>query len=400
MNMHVVRLKDLCSLITKGTTPTSIGFDFADTGIGFLRVQNVSGGSVNFQRETLFINEKVHQELRRSQIKRGDILLSIAGTIGRTGIVPADAPPLNCNQALAILRTQDKVFRPYLRHWLESAEAQSQMRGATVTGTIQNLSLAQVGGLQVPLPPLPEQRRIAAILDQADALRAKRRETLARLDILEDALFLEFQHATRTESHEILLSGLSERTRGSFVNGPFGSDLLTSELQDDGVPVVYIRDIRNGQYQRVSTSCVSDSKARDLAVCAVKPGDVLVAKVGDPPGIAAVYPEGEPAAVVTQDVIRLRPNLDVAMPEFIKAYLNSPIGRWKIAGITVQATRARVSLGDFKKLTIEVPPIPLQVQFVEFVGGVKRLKRLQEAALAELDSLFSSLQHRAFRGEL
>lgn len=162
MNTSVVRLKDLCSLITKGTTPTSIGFDFSDDGIGFLRVQNVIGGSINFQYGTLFIEESVHQELRRSQILPGDILLSIAGTIGRTGVVPAYAPALNCNQALAIIRPEDKVFRPFLRHWLESANAQSQMRGATVTGTIQNLSLAQVGGLLVPLPPLSEQRRIAA----------------------------------------------------------------------------------------------------------------------------------------------------------------------------------------------------------------------------------------------
>src|SRR5207245_857349 len=112
-----------------------------------------------------------HRTLERSQIRPGDVLVSIAGTIGRTGVVPDSAPPLNCNQALAIIRTNGEVFRPFLRHWLESVGAQAQMRGATVTGTISNLSLTQVGNLKVPLPPLPEQRRIAEVLDRAEALQ-------------------------------------------------------------------------------------------------------------------------------------------------------------------------------------------------------------------------------------
>ena len=191
MNASSVCLRDLCEVITKGTTPTSIGFDFADKGVGFLRVQNIMGGLVNYEQGTLFIDGQVHESLKRSQIVPGDVLVSIAGTIGRTGIVPSYAPPLNCNQAVAIIRPKDMVFRPFLRHWLESAEAQSQMRGATVTGTIQNLSLSQLGGLRLPLPPIEEQHRIAAILDQADALRVKRREALAQLEILTSSVFID-----------------------------------------------------------------------------------------------------------------------------------------------------------------------------------------------------------------
>jgi type I restriction enzyme S subunit len=184
------------------------------------------------------------------------------------------------------------------------------------------------------------------------------------------------------------------------VNGPFGSDLLTSELQEEGVPVIYIRDIRDGEYTRVSKSCVTERKARDLAVCSVRSGDVLVAKVGDPPGIAAVYPEGEPIRVVTQDVIRIRVSPDIATPQFVVGYLNSSIGMWKVAGITIEATRARFSLKDFKAMKLELPPIPLQREFTRRVGAVEKLKTVHRVALAELDALFASLQHRAFKGEL
>src|SRR5204862_4189797 len=117
---QIALLADHCDLITKGTTPTTLGFDFTDSGVPFLRVQNIEGGSVNYERDTLFIDERTHQALERSQIRPGDVLVSIAGTIGRAGVVPQNAPPLNCNQAIAIVRTDGSVFRPFLRHWLES----------------------------------------------------------------------------------------------------------------------------------------------------------------------------------------------------------------------------------------------------------------------------------------
>ena len=191
MNVVRTRLLNLCKVITKGTTPTSIGYSFSDSGIGFLRVQNINGGKVNYDQQTLFIDELTHKALSRSQIVGGDILVSIAGTIGRAGIVPDNAPPLNCNQAVAIVRTNEDIFRPYLRHWLESNDAQSQIIGATVTGTISNLSLTQIGNLQIPLPPLEEQKRIAEILDQAEELRTKRRNAIAQLDTLTQSIFLE-----------------------------------------------------------------------------------------------------------------------------------------------------------------------------------------------------------------
>jgi type I restriction enzyme S subunit len=102
------------------------------------------------------------------------------------------------------------------------------------------------------------------------------------------------------------LSRAAAPQRHSFTNGPFGSDLLTSELTEEGVPVIYIRDISRKGYERASESCVSPEKAEQIDFCRVDPGDVVIAKVGDPPGMAAIYPIEEPAGIVTQDVIRIR----------------------------------------------------------------------------------------------
>ncbi|MBL4742889.1 MAG: restriction endonuclease subunit S, partial [Idiomarina sp.] len=104
----------------------------------------------------------------------------------------------------------------------------------------------------------------------------------------------------------VALQSFSSPKKNSFVNGPFGSDLLSSELVDEGMPVIYIRDIKGGRYQRKSTVCVTSEKYNFLPACQVEFGDVLVSKVGDPPCEAAFYDVSEPG-IVTQDVIRIRP---------------------------------------------------------------------------------------------
>jgi type I restriction enzyme, S subunit len=285
----------------------------------------------------------------------------------------------------------------FLRQQRIRRDGERKMTGSAGQRRVPEHFLA---ALEIPLPPLAEQQRIAEVLDRAEALRAKRRAALAELDILTQAIFLDMYKRTLSKSQPLPLVQIAEATRGSFVNGPFGSDLLTSELQDSGVPVIYIRDIRNGEYQRVSKSYVSEVKARDLAVCSVHPGNVLIAKVGDPPGISAIYPEDEPLGVVTQDVIRIRVSRKIALPEFVVGYLNSSIGKWKIAGITIEATRARFSLGDFKAMVIEIPPIEDQQTYAKQIQALERLKKTHRNSLAELDALFAALQHRAFRGEL
>jgi type I restriction enzyme S subunit len=168
---------------------------------------------------------------------------------------------------------------------------------------------------------------------------------------------------------KIKLSNVAESNRGSFVNGPFGSDLLAEELMDEGVPVVYIRDIKRTGYARKSTVCVTENKAASLDVCKVQSGDVIISKVGDPPGDACVYPEFEPNAIITQDVIRIRVDRDVAVPQFLTMLLNSDFGQMVVNDISVEGTRKRVSLGDFKATRFVLPPLDEQYEIVKGVNS-------------------------------
>lgn len=167
--------------------------------------------------------------------------------------------------------------------------------------------------------------------------------------------------------HNFKLGAVAEQNRGSFVNGPFGSDLLSNELTQEGVPVIYIRDVKPSGYYRKSTECVTPQKAKQLNVCKVEPGDVLVAKVGSPPGDACIYPNSEPEAIITQDVVRIRVNKQLCDAYYLSCLLNSTYGKAIVDDISVESTRKRFGLGDYKQLKIPLPPLDEQIKLASLI---------------------------------
>lgn len=182
-----VQLADVASLITKGTTPTTLGFPFVDTGVPFLRVQNLVRSRVNLE-DSLFISEQTHHVLERSKVRPADVLISIAGTIGRTAIVADNMPEMNCNQAVALVRSGEELEPIFLLHWLGSRGAQTQIRAGQVTGTISNISLGLLRGLKINLPPLARQREFAARVRSIDAIKEAHGAALRHADALFQSL--------------------------------------------------------------------------------------------------------------------------------------------------------------------------------------------------------------------
>ncbi|NOG32812.1 restriction endonuclease subunit S [Halomonas sp. TBZ9] len=166
---QIERLARLSYQITKGTTPTSIGLSFAEKGVNFVKVESLHDGRIN-HAHVQFISEDTHQALQRSQLETGDILFSIAGTIGKTAIVQDKDTPANTNQALAIIKGTSQVFTErFLKLQLDSfvsAKAKNKARG----GAMNNISLGDLSNLLVIVPPLEEQHRIVQKVDELMAL--------------------------------------------------------------------------------------------------------------------------------------------------------------------------------------------------------------------------------------
>ena len=156
------RLGDLCELITKGTTPTSVGFNFTDSGINFVKIESITGNGRFIQDKFAHISKECHNSLSRSQLQEGDVLFSIAGALGRTAVVTKEILPANTNQALAILRLKDdnKVLPQFFEYLLltDMATAQSAQNKTGVAQ--QNISLGQLGDYVLPIPSLEIQREL------------------------------------------------------------------------------------------------------------------------------------------------------------------------------------------------------------------------------------------------
>ena len=187
-SVSVVRLSDHAIAITKGTTPTSVGFDFADAGVPFVRVQDLQGGTVRAATIALCISEATNKALSRSILKPRDVLISIAGTIGKVAIIPEEAPEMNCNQAVALIRTSPALAPDYLAAWLNTQNAQQQIGGSRVTGTISNLSLTSIRNLMLPLPDQLTQQRFADRTLEVQRLIEKAERSATALDVLFESL--------------------------------------------------------------------------------------------------------------------------------------------------------------------------------------------------------------------
>ncbi|AUJ63881.1 hypothetical protein B9057_05955 [Aestuarium zhoushanense] len=164
------RVGDSASLITKGTTPTSIGHAFTESGVRFVKVESLLENGRIDQSRTASVSELTHRVLRRSQLREGDILVSIAGAIGRVGIVSQSDLPANTNQALAIIRVNDgeRVDQSFLKFALSSEAVQNHWAEISVQGAQPNISLIDVRSLEFQCPSLLEQKAIASVLTDMD----------------------------------------------------------------------------------------------------------------------------------------------------------------------------------------------------------------------------------------
>lgn len=162
----IEKISSISSLITKGTTPTSIGCQFTKSGINFIKVESLAANGDFIPNKFAHIDEDCHKKLARSQLEKNDILFSIAGAIGRIAIVKEELLPANTNQALALIRISNEIrLSPqFLFHVLSSESIQKYAIDSTSQLAQANLSLGDLGCIEIPIPSLEEQVKITDFL--------------------------------------------------------------------------------------------------------------------------------------------------------------------------------------------------------------------------------------------
>ena len=306
-----------------------------------------------------------------------------------------------CSTDILPIRPKATLDRRYLWHFLRTPVMVAMANSSAVGINLPRLSPSALASFSIPLPSVDEQQRIAAVLDAAEALRIKRRRTLVVLEGLTRAIFHElFDFSNSSIWKTSPIADLADPAQGSIRTGPFGSQLLHEEFNDEGpVAVLGIDNVVNNRFEWGSKRFISAEKYEGLERYTVRPGDVLVTIMGTC-GRAAVVPSDIPLAINTKHLCCISLNQDRYLPEFLWACLRFHPDVLKQLGATRGAVMPGLNMGLIKRAEVPVPPKDIQLEFVRRKVLVDEQLNTASTHLKQLDDLFASLQQRAFRGEL
>ena len=293
-----------------------------------------------------------------------------------------------------VFRPSERITGPYLFNLLRAPYVRKagaiKMRGAAGQRRVPADFFA---ALQIPLPPLDEQKRIAGILDAADALRAKRREALAELDTLLQSTFLDIFGDPVTNP-----MGWDVVAFESIGNSRLGKMLdKGKEVGDCQFPYLANTNVQWGRFDLAALRTMDFSES-DCEEFKLEDGDLLICEGGEV-GRTAIWHGAHDRIYFQKALHRVRLNPTVAVPEYVFQFMWFMAKNGGFRDLTTSATIAHLTGVKLKRLPCPRPPLELQHRYAAIVKSVEQQKASQRAHLAELDTLFASLQSRAFRGD-
>jgi type I restriction enzyme S subunit len=329
-------------------------------------------------------------------IPAGTIIIPTRMAVGKAAINSID---LAINQDLKALFPKSDIFTRYLLNFLlaSSTKLEKQAFGATVKG----ITLDILKNLEIPLPPIEEQRRIAEILDRTQSLISKRKEAIALLDTLTQSIFLEMFGDPVTNPFKFPFLPLENVVSSSFQNGAyFPKEAYCSE---GGVEMIHMSDAFEGIVKRGNLKHV-DCPQKDIERYKLLNTDLIVARRSlnyEGSVKPCLIPFSTEPLIFESSLIRITPNPEKTIVIYLFYYILNPRVREQfIFPFVTKSTISGINQENLAKVLVMIPPINLQKEFAQRVEAVEKLKATHQASLSELQALFASLQHRAFRGEL
>jgi type I restriction enzyme S subunit len=376
--------------IARGGSPRPIDDFITDDpdGVNWVMISDAKSKYITSTKKRI-----IKEGMKKSrEVQPGDFLLTNSMSFGRPYIMQTSG----CiHDGWLVLSPRGEASHPdYFYHLLGSDVLYSEFERRAAGATVKNLNIELVKGVEISLPPLAEQRRIAEVLDKAEALRAKRRAALAQLDALTQSLFLDTFGDPITNPKHVKTSKL-----GSLCIRVTDGTHQTPKWSAEGHPFLFVSNIVSGEITFDTEKFISDETHSELTRrCPIELGDVLYSTVGSY-GVPAIVRCNRKFAF-QRHIAHLKPDRALLDSEFLAAMLASPPLKRQADRSAKGVAQKTVNLSEIREFIVFHPPLQVQREFARRVAAVEKLKTAQRAALAELDALFASLQHRAFRGEL
>ena len=410
---EVTQLGELCEVITKGTTPTTNGFSYLEDGINFVKVESIDSFGGFIEKMFAYVGEDCHKSFKRSQLQEGDILISIAGALGRTAIVTNNILPANTNQAVGILRLEDKSLNRFIRYFLDSNYLQKFIERINVASAQANLNLGHLNKFHIAFPPLSEQQKIAEILSTVDEQISTTQAIIDKSKELKKGLMqklfsegighteykiVNFRPKKHKAPKDWKVMSIEET---SSLKGRIGWQGLTTKeyLSKGDYFLITGTDFKNGSIDWKHCHYVpKDRFDQDLKI-QIKENDILITKDGTIGKIAIVSPMPNKPGTLNSGVFVLRPTSNDYLPNYMYYYLTSYLFSDFISKIKAGSTIAHLYQKDFVKYEFLVPPLLEQQKIAEILSEADAKIEKEEQQKAKLGELKKGLMQQLLTGK-
>jgi len=327
----------------------------------------------------------------RQLVESGDVLVStVRPNLNGVARVPTHLHGATASTGFCVLRADERELAgEFLFHWVRTTQFVREMVRLATGASYPAVSDRIVLDSAIPLPPIAEQRRIAAILDKAEALRAKRRQAIALIEDIKQALFSDLLVAAGPAIRTVTVNDSMEAIIDYRGKSPTKSD--------SGVPLVTARVVKGGELLEPTEFIPEADYIGWMSRGFPQAGDVLFTTEAPLGEVAQL--DGRRVALA-QRLIVLRGKSGLIDNKFLMYMLTAPIVRSQIEARSTGSTVRGIRQSELRKVMLPIPPLVLQRAFGLRIATLEKLKIVQRRSLARLNELFAVLQCRAFRGEL
>lgn len=394
MSYASVRIGDFCQT-GSGGTPSRSNPAYYEGDIPWVKSGELRESVVTSASE--YITEEAILRSSAKIVERGSILLAMYGaTVGRMALLGIDAAT---NQAVCnITPNPDKAFTKYVYYALLRKVPQFLVQAKG--GAQPNISQGMIKDTEIPLPPLPEQKRIAAILDKADAIRRKRQQAIELADQFLRSVFLDLIGDPVTNPKRWDATQLVNLSKGSMQNGAY---YPKEQYSPDGIEMVHMADafydiVQRGEMKRVKAS------REDVQKYGLTSDDLLISRRSlNYEGAAkpSLVPISDEPLIFESSMIRFTPDSAKVNKLYLFHYLSNPsVKNHFIRKFVTGATIKGINQKNLEQVRVLVPPMETQNAFVHRLKAIEETKSKSLRYMGLANSFFGSLTQKAFAGEL
>ena len=391
--MKKVKVSKICTI--------SNGFAFksemyVDEGARIIRITNVQKGHIVDNDAKFYPLEKI-TTLDNYKIFEEDILMSLTGNVGRVGLFPKELLPAYINQRVCRVKSnnENELTNRYLFHYFNSNVFENKAIQNSVGATQLNLSTTWLGNLEIPLPPLPQQKAIAEQLDKAQELIQYNEQLIEKYDELQQSLFLDMFGDPVLNEKGWEMGILNEHTSkiGSGATPRGGS----KSYKTSGISLVRSMNVYNARFEYKNLAFINDKQAELLNNVELKENDILINITGASVARSCIVPKDVLPARVNQHVSIIR-TTDAINPIFLNSLFISEVYQrnlLKIANIN-NSTREAITKVQLELLEFILPPLSLQNEFASHIESIELQKEQAKEALAKSKDIFQGLLQEHF----